>query len=125
MDTTPHYPLKQLSPQLLVANMDRAIAFYTKILGFAVDFRYEDFYCGLVKDGWSIHLKVTEDPIAELKNRRNNEHIDLTFAVEGIEDLYRKMADLSVEIVQPLREMPYGKEFYIADPDGHVIAFLE
>jgi len=27
-----------------------------------------------------------------------------------------------VEIVQPLREMRYGKEFYIADPDGYVIA---
>lgn len=125
MDTTPHYPLKQLSPQLLVANMDRAIAFYTKMLGFTVDFRYEDFYCGIVKDGWSIHLKVAEVSIAERKNRRDNEHTDLTFAVEGIEDLYREMAGMQVEIVQPLREMPYGTEFYIADPDGYVIAFLE
>jgi hypothetical protein len=30
-----------------------------------------------------------------------------------------------VIIVQPLRAMPYGKEFYIADPDGYILSFLE
>jgi hypothetical protein len=24
-----------------------------------------------------------------------------------------------------LRDMPYGKEFYVADPDGNIIGFLE
>jgi predicted enzyme related to lactoylglutathione lyase len=30
-----------------------------------------------------------------------------------------------VQIVQPLREMPYGTEFYISDPDGYIISFIE
>jgi hypothetical protein len=30
----------------------------------------------------------------------------------------------AIEIIQPLRAMPYGKEFYIADPDGYIIGFL-
>jgi len=31
----------------------------------------------------------------------------------------------SVEIIQPLGNRLYGKEFYIADPDGYILAFLE
>jgi catechol 2,3-dioxygenase-like lactoylglutathione lyase family enzyme len=46
----------------------------------------------------------------------------VSFFVEklGIENVYAKLARKAVEITQPLRAMPYGKEFYIADPDGHV-----
>ena len=36
-----------MSPQLLVADIDRSIEFYTKRLGFDLDFRYEDFYAGV------------------------------------------------------------------------------
>jgi catechol 2,3-dioxygenase-like lactoylglutathione lyase family enzyme len=43
-----------MSPQLLVADIDRSIEFYAKILGFEVDFRYEDFYAGIIKDGYSM-----------------------------------------------------------------------
>jgi hypothetical protein len=25
----------------------------------------------------------------------------------------------------PLRQMPYGKEFYVRDPDGYVLGFVE
>jgi len=28
-------------------------------------------------------------------------------------------------VIQSLREMPYGREFYVADPDGYIIAFYE
>lgn len=31
----------------------------------------------------------------------------------------------AIEIIQPLRTIPYGKEFYITDPDGYIIGFLE
>jgi predicted enzyme related to lactoylglutathione lyase len=30
-----------------------------------------------------------------------------------------------LKITQPLRTMPYGTEFYISDPDGYVLAFLD
>jgi predicted enzyme related to lactoylglutathione lyase len=114
-----------MSPQLLVTDIDRSIEFYTKQLGFDLDFRYDDFYLGIIKDGYSIHLKLDKPSIEERENRRNNEHLDIIFAVEGIEDLYEEILNNSVEVLQPLRDMPYGREFYVADPDGHIIAFLE
>ena len=125
MDTSTYFKIKKMSPQLLVTDIDRSIEFYTKQLGFDLDFRYEDFYLGIIKDGYSIHLKLDKPSIEERENRRNHEHLDIIFAVEGIEDLYEEILNKSVEVTQPLRDMPYGREFYVADPDGHIIAFLE
>ena len=49
--------IKNMSPQFLVADIDRSIEFYTTQLDFEVDFRYKNFYAGIIKNGFSIHLK--------------------------------------------------------------------
>ena len=125
MDTITYSKIKKMSPQLLVADIDRSIEFYTKKLGSDLYFRYEDFYSGLLKDGFSIHLKLGKPSIEERVNRRNNEDLDIVFSVDGIAGLYEELSNKSVEFIQSLRDMPYGKEFYVADPDGYIIAFLE
>jgi catechol 2,3-dioxygenase-like lactoylglutathione lyase family enzyme len=125
MDTTTYSKIKKMSPQLLVTDMARSIEFYTKKLGFDLDFRYEDFYAGIIKDGHSIHLKSGTPSNEERKNKRNNEDLDIVFSVDSIEDWYAQLSNNRVEFIQPLRGMPYGKEFYIADPDGYIISFLE
>jgi predicted enzyme related to lactoylglutathione lyase len=114
-----------MSPLLLVADLDRSMAFYAEQLGFTIDFRYEDFYAGMVKDNFTIHFKCSEPDPAERENRKKNEDLDLVFAVSGIGELYDAMKGGPVIIVQPLREMPYGREFYISDPDGYIISFIE
>ena len=125
MDTITYFKIKKMSPQLLVADVDRSIEFYTKKLGFDVEFRYEDFYAGIIKDGYSIHLKAGKPSIEERESRRNNEDLDIIFSVDGIEGLYEELSNKSVDFSQSLRDMPYGKEFYVADPDGYIIAFLQ
>ena len=113
-----------MSPQLVVADIEHSIAFYTKQLGFAIDFRFEDFYAGISKDGFTIHLKLGKPSVEERENRRTNKHLDLVFAVDGIESYYEEIVNSNIPIFQPLRSRPYGKEFYITDPDGYIIAFL-
>lgn len=125
MDAITNSRIKKMSPQFLVADLDRSIEFYTTQLGFDLDFRYEDFYSGVIKDGHSIHLKLGNPSVEERQNRRENEDLDVVFSVQGIEDLYEDYLGRSVEFVQQLRDMAYGKEFYIADPDGYIIGFLE
>jgi predicted enzyme related to lactoylglutathione lyase len=126
MSTISSARIKNMSPQLLVADIEKSIAFYTEKLGFKVDFRYEDFYAGISKNGYSIHLKTCGKPGIETKQKRKVEDdVDIIFSVEGIEEMYEKVVNKTVEIVQPLHEMSYGNEFYIADPDGYIIAFLE
>jgi len=125
MDTITHFKIKKMSPQFLVTDIDRSIEFYVKKLGFDIEFSYEGFYAGIIKDGYSIHLKTGNSSIEERKNKRKNQDLDLIFSVDGIEDLYKELSNKFIEFTQTLRNMPYGKEFYIADPDGYIISFLE
>ena len=125
MTTDTQSKIKKMSPQFLVADIEHSIEFYTKKLGFDLEFRYEDFYAGIIKDGCSIHLKSGKPSIEERKNKRENIDLDIVFSVEGVENLYEEFVDRSIEIIQPLCDRPYGKEFYIADPDGYILAFLE
>lgn len=117
--------IKKMSPQLLVANLDQSLAFYTAKLGFDIDFRYEDFYAGVLKNGCSIHLKSGNPNTAERGRKRENGDLDIVFSVEGVDALYHVFVNSGVEITQPLCDQPYGREFYIADPDGYILAFLE
>ena len=122
MNTITNFKIKGMSPQLQVTDIARSIEFYTTKLGFELDFRYEDFYSGITKDGYSIHLKSGKPSIDQ---RKSQEDLDLIFSVDEIKELYEEMVSRSVNIIQPLRDMPYGQEFYMADPDGNIIAFLE
>lgn len=57
MNTINSSKLRSMSPQFVVADLERSITFYTTKLGFEVAFRHENFYVGIVKEGFSIHLK--------------------------------------------------------------------
>ena len=114
-----------MSPQLLVADLDRAIEFYTSMLSFELEFRYENFYAGIMKGNNSIHLKSAQRTEEQLANKLENQDLDIVFGVENVKLLYDDLVSKSVNITQPLCERPYGNEFYIADPDGNVLAFLE
>ena len=55
MTETTRPAIQKMNPQFLVTDMDRSITFYTGTLGFELEFRYKDFYAGIIKDGCSIH----------------------------------------------------------------------
>jgi predicted enzyme related to lactoylglutathione lyase len=119
------YPkIKNMSPLFVVSDLEQSLDFYTQKLGFEIDFRYEDFYAGIIRDGYTIHLKSGSPAKEERANKLENEHLDLVFSVEDIHDLFNTIKSRTAMIVQPLREMPYGHEFYIADPDGYILGFL-
>ena len=125
MGTITQSKIKKMSPQVLVTDIEPSIKFYTEKLGFDLEFRYEDFYAGILKDGHSIHLKCGTPLIEQRKNKTENDDLAIVFSVEDIDGLYREFLNKSVDIVQPLCDRPYGREFYIADPDGYILAFLE
>jgi predicted enzyme related to lactoylglutathione lyase len=117
--------IKSMSPQFVVADLERSLSFYTRELGFEIDFRYDDFYAGIVRNGYTIHLKSGYGAFGKSTDKAENEHLDLYFSVEDIDILFESMKKRPINITQPLREMPYGREFYIADPDGYILGFLE
>ena len=82
-----------MSPQLPVRELDRSIDFNTNKSGFRVNFRYEDFYAGISKDGFSIHLKSGSPSLEESKNKKENENLDILFSVDNIENLFEELFD--------------------------------
>lgn len=49
----------------------------------------------------------------------------MAFGVTDLDAIHDTMTSKDIEVIQPLREMPYGREFYISDPDGHILAFFD
>ena len=48
--------------QLRTTNLEKSIAFYTTVMGFSLEFRFEDFYAGIRAGNQVFHLKLVDDP---------------------------------------------------------------
>jgi catechol 2,3-dioxygenase-like lactoylglutathione lyase family enzyme len=115
--------LTSFAPQLLVDDLDRAMAYYRKI-GFEFGEPWEGFYAIGRLDGLELHLKEAPANPAERERHRDREHLDAAGGVAGIEAFYERCVANGVTIVKPLAATEWGtKDFYIEDPDGHVISF--
>lgn len=117
--------LQYVAPVLRVADLARSVAFYRDQLGFAVEFEYEGFYAGLVRDGCRIHLKCAAPAAGEASAFEADEHLDACLVVAGAASLSGRFEAAGVAFSVPLRTMPYGTEFYVRDPDGYVLGFVE
>ncbi len=115
-----------IAPQLLVDDLDRAIAYYCDKLGFQLDFNYESFYASVSRDGFAIHLKCAPKIVADREHRKQNEHLDAYISVSGIRDLYSELETRGARILKPLEEQPWAcLDFYVEDPDGYILCFSE
>jgi catechol 2,3-dioxygenase-like lactoylglutathione lyase family enzyme len=125
MTTTAMKPrLTSLAPQFLVDELERSIAYYRKLLGFAFGEPWEGFYAIGVLDGLELHLKEAPKNQAERQHRRENEHLDAVAGVEGIEVFYDQCIANGATILKPLAATAWGtKDFYIDDPDGYIVCF--
>src|SRR5262245_29637004 len=75
--------LTGIAPQFLVDDLERSIEYYRRCLGFDLDFRYEDFYASVSRDGCAIHLKAAPKVEADRVHRRQQEHLDAHIAVRN------------------------------------------
>ena len=108
-----------------VKNLSRSLAFYRDQLGFGVEFVHESFYAGLQRDGCRIHLKCAPPAARDQTEFESQEHIDVCIGVQNAEALSASLASADVPFVVPLRHMPYGLEFYVRDPDGYILGFVQ
>jgi len=118
--------LKSFAPQLLVDDLDRAIAFYRDVLDFSFGEPWGGFYAIGARDGFAVHLKCAPKTSEDRANRKRNEHLDIYADVTGVAVLYEACKAKGVTILKPLARTPWGTDdFYIEDPDGYIIAFGE
>lgn len=115
-----------IAPQFLVDDLERAIAWYCQKLGFQLDFKYQDFYAAVSRDGFAIHLKAAPKLPADREQRKQNEHLDAYISVSGIRDLFRDLETRGAHVIRPLEERQWGCfDFYVEDPDGYILCFSE
>ncbi|MBI3399971.1 MAG: VOC family protein [Acidobacteria bacterium] len=123
---------RKLTPNLLVGNVERSLAFYVDTLGFARGMTVPDqppFVFASVTSG---PLEIFfNDAAAAIKEYPSfaGKPIGATgtmfIEVEGI-DAFHEAVKLKVKIAMPIVTQWYGmREFAIEDPDGYVITFAE
>ena len=111
------------APQFLVDDLGRSIAYYHKI-GFTFGEPWDGFYATGDLDGLELHLKEAPNNEEERRHRRDNEHLDASAGVDGIEAFYEQCVANGAAIFKPLTGTAWGtKDFYVEDPDGYIICF--
>jgi catechol 2,3-dioxygenase-like lactoylglutathione lyase family enzyme len=126
----PHF--NSITPNLVVADVARSVAFYRDVLGFAIDATVPEappyVFASVKSDAVGIFLNAPEPAYAEypaFKDRPIGGTLTLFIEVEGIDQWHASLND-KVKIVMPLEHKWYGvTEFAIADPDGYLITFAE
>lgn len=124
MTTTAKKPLvTSFAPQFLVDDLERSMAYYRKI-GFRFGEPWDGFYAIGLLDGLELHLKEAPKNQAERRHRRDNEHLDASAGVDGIEAFCGQCVANGVTIIKPLMVTAWGtKDFYVEDPDGYIVCF--
>ena len=129
----PHFT--KLTPNMLVASVERSLAFYVDVLGFERGFTVPEkspFVFASVRSG-PIEIFVNDAPTAigeypGFGGKPLGATGTLLIEVEGpgaIDALYQRLSPL-VPVVAAIHTQWYGmREFAIHDPDGHLITFAE
>jgi lactoylglutathione lyase len=127
----PH-ELKKLTPNLVVSNVERSMAFYRDVLGFQVTATVPDaspFVFASVQSGpVEIFLNAPEPAIAEypaFKDRSIGGTLTLFIEVVDIARVYESLK-ARVKVTMPFEKKWYGvTEFAFEDSDGYTITFAE
>ena len=116
--------LTSFAPQVLVDELDRALAYYRDVLGFGFGEPWGGFYVIGQRDGFVLPLKEAPKNLAEREHRLRNEHLDAYARVTEIEAFYADCAAKGSTVLKPLVPTSWGtKDFYLKDPDGYILGF--
>jgi lactoylglutathione lyase len=126
------YELRKLTPNLIVSNVERSLAFYRDVLGFQVESTVPDasplVFASVQSGPVEIFLNAPEPAVAEypaFKDRPIGGTLTLFIEVAGIRQVYDSLKH-RVPVVMPLEKKWYGvTEFAFTDPDGYLITFAE
>ena len=125
-------PFRKLTPNLLVANVERSLAFYVDTLGFARGMTVPDASPFVFASATGGPVEIFfNDAAAAIKEypafagKPIGATGTLFIEVEGVDALHDRLKP-HVKITMPLVTQLYGmREFAIEDPDGYVITFAE
>jgi len=124
--------LEAVTPNLVVANLEKSLAFYRDVLGFELDMHVPDqppyVFAAVKRGGVQIFLNdvsAVRKDFPALADRARGGGNTMYIKMTGVEAYHRQLEG-KVTIVVPFVRQPYGMtEFGIEDPDGYVIFFAQ
>lgn len=109
-----------------VSNMEESIKFYQEVIGLSISKRYmsgtgkEISFLG---DG-ETKVELICDPNYTVSN--NGEGISLGFEVESVDEMIKFITEKGIKVDKgPFQPNPHIKFFYVKDPNGFSIQFVE
>lgn len=125
---------QSLTPNLIVADMDRSLTFYCNVLGFeqakTVPERPPYVFVSLTQGGIVIFLNAAQPlksgapvPLAGQPAAGTN---SMYIKLRGIDELAARVEKHGIKPVIAMHKEFYGmREFAVLDPDGYLIIFAE
>jgi catechol 2,3-dioxygenase-like lactoylglutathione lyase family enzyme len=113
-------------PQLFVANVAAAVAFYEAKLGFTLVFTWGEppFYAQVARDGARLNLRHTDQPAFNPALRDGQQMLSASITVDDAKALFLEFQAVGVDFAQTLKSEPWdARTFIIRDPDGNLILF--
>ncbi len=111
--------LTGISPVLVVADLDRAAAYYRDQLGFQCRVWGDPPHLATAdRDEVLILLVLGERP------EKSGRMFDVHVRVDDVEALYAEMQESGAQVDYPIYDGEHGfRDFGVLDPDGHRLAF--
>ena len=123
---------KKLTPNLLVANVERSLAFYVDVLGFSRGMTVPEqspfVFASVTSGGVEIFVNDAGTAAKEYPSfagKPLGATGTMYIEVEGVDALHDRVRS-RVRVTMPIATQFYGmREFAIEDPDGYVITFAQ
>jgi lactoylglutathione lyase len=109
-----------------VRNMEESLKFYEEIVGLKIDNRYNSVpgkEIAFLGEGETKIELICDESLDEISH---GEHISLGFEVNSADEMMNLLKDKGIEIHSgPFQPSPHVKFFYVLDPNGVKIQFVE
>jgi catechol 2,3-dioxygenase-like lactoylglutathione lyase family enzyme len=128
-DTSEHPLLSGVEAVLYVSDFAASLTFFTKKLGFTVDFAYGEppFYGVVERDKARLCLRLVSEPVFVGDIRQRAELLSASMTLDSAADIKRLFLDYQAAgaaFHQTLKTQPWGtRTFIVLDPDGNLILF--
>jgi uncharacterized glyoxalase superfamily protein PhnB len=100
-------------PELSVANLQGALAWFNNVLGFRTAWVWQDNFACVVSGDVQIYLRKVDTPIGVAR---------CYLHVASADTVYSRCQQQQATIVDPLASQPWGmREFAVETPGGHVL----
>ncbi len=103
-----------------VRDMDRAVQFYTEVLGLPLEHRFGDNWAEVNAGPVTVGLHPVDEHDTVVAGGGGT----ASFTVENIEDVVKQLRERGATVGE-IHERPRGKFAMVTDPDGNHLHFIE